>query len=974
MFIHSFNLDTTTKSQLKNTIDIEQLNQLYAKKYSSELDTVLISRQQQLHNNAQTGSENDSNACNVLLCGTAQAALTNVRSDILRNSPIKSTLTINSSNMDALFHPEVKPSLIHIAQTYHIGIKICYHCHHHNICSGPEIHMLGCIDSLEAARVDILVLLDRLSGLVIDRLDDIPQQFHYLIAGRKHSHLQAIMQETATNIYLKSPFAHLHCNQKEDDKKESLALIYLSGESVTTLTRAKRAIKKLFAQMAASVYIKKSHVNSRKLDWVLLNKRDEVRKIMIDNGSFFLFPAVGSGNNSVSIYAENRIYAERSIRLLNHLTSSVYEATFKFNENNSLQKLDNFPLILAQYALASGAEISYDSETYSMNLLGTESQVKAAYQFVSDMDHFPENHKYTIFSVELATDQREFVSGKKNGKINKIMKSCTASIRFTISNEYNSAIIVESDDSTKAMEGFCMLQDELPAETSFYVPEIYHRRIIGVGGKNIQKVMKQYGVYVKFSNTEEFKSMGGYFENEDNVVARTPMKNKSNLDHLREAVTAFIAYNKDKNYVTTMMVVPFPLQRIISSKYAQELRDLCQANSSMIWWPERLGMDYVTVYGPQAQLPLVISYVQQFIDIEKHMVVAIKDNSMRKTLTDPNFIARIRQQLNAECPNIELKGSEIVSDLDFNEPDLLEWKYGYQTEECNCVLIFRLICRSILRQGYHYLETAKEIIKMHIESAGFFFKDLATQHQQDCFQSCQYKQADCYFPSSMLSPGFSEQQYQQALSTCNNTIPTPPATVTGGMPSPPLSETLAPSYSPHHYPRQQEDTINSINNTSYAQQHHNTLFGRVNGMLPPPSIRRNCYHNTYKNIWAAPLLPSGSKNFAPFFGPGFERMNINSTATTAFQRPLSPPQPTSSLMLSSSQSVFHLSNPHGMSTMMKPSVSTPAIGSVEEMAIGHEQQQNSRDKSWPDVFFGGRDLFSTLRNSWNAPYGQRHYF
>jgi hypothetical protein len=38
-------------------------------------------------------------------------------------------------------------------------------------------------------------------------------------------------------------------------------------------------------------------------------------------GSFFLFPALGSGSNSVSIYAENRINVERSIRLLNYLVS-----------------------------------------------------------------------------------------------------------------------------------------------------------------------------------------------------------------------------------------------------------------------------------------------------------------------------------------------------------------------------------------------------------------------------------------------------------------------------------------------------------------------------------------------------------------------------------------------------------------------------------------------------------------------------
>lgn len=73
----------------------------------------------------------------------------------------------------------------------------------------------------------------------------------------------------------------------------------------------------------------------------------------------------------------------------------------------------------------------------------------------------------------------------------------------------------------------------MPAEISFHVPELYHKRIIGVGGKNIQRIMKKYGVYVKFSNSIEHAQLGGYFSNEDNVIARTPMKNQANLLELK---------------------------------------------------------------------------------------------------------------------------------------------------------------------------------------------------------------------------------------------------------------------------------------------------------------------------------------------------------------------------------------------------------------------------------------------------------
>lgn len=85
-----------------------------------------------------------------------------------------------------------------------------------------------------------------------------------------------------------------------------------------------------------------------------------------------------------------------------------------------------------------------------------------------------------------------------------------------------------------------MLLEELPAEVSFHVPESYHKRIIGVGGKNIQRIMKLYGVYVKFSNAEEFAALGGYLDNEDNVVARTPAKNAINLESLKQSVMELV--------------------------------------------------------------------------------------------------------------------------------------------------------------------------------------------------------------------------------------------------------------------------------------------------------------------------------------------------------------------------------------------------------------------------------------------------
>ena len=126
------------------------------------------------------------------------------------------------------------------------------------------------------------------------------------------------------------------------------------------------------------------------------------------------------------------------------------------------------------------------------------------------------------------------------------MQTTNVKIKFETFNDHNFLIDIAGNDGS-VLQGLTLLQEELPAEISFHVPESYHKRIIGVGGRSIQRIMKKYGVYVKFSNAEEFAAMGGYNDNEDNVIARTPAKNAMNLDNLKQSVMELV--NPKVNYM-----------------------------------------------------------------------------------------------------------------------------------------------------------------------------------------------------------------------------------------------------------------------------------------------------------------------------------------------------------------------------------------------------------------------------------------
>ncbi|GAA5812917.1 hypothetical protein MFLAVUS_006378 [Mucor flavus] len=817
------------------------------------------------------------NALNILLSGQA----INARGELLRNNPIKSILYINSPNINALFHPEIKFALTKIAQEHQIEIKI-------HFTADPEIHLFGSIGAIESARIQVLVALDQLAGLIVDTLNEIPYYLHNLLSGRKHVQLQSIMEETSTNIYLTSPF-HDTCKLIDNDKRAST--IYISGDSVSSISRAKELLIKLAAQKSKSMYHKDSIMDARKIDWILLNKRMELRKIMKDNGSYFIFPALGSGSNSLSIYAENRINVERSVRLLNYLTSSIYEASFDFIKADSTESFihrvfgsaDKFGNIICQLSQTSGADVFFQFDSNKLELFGTERQVRNAYQLLCDMRFFKENHQFTTFTLELATDQREFISGKKNGKINKIMKSCAVTIRFVIANEYNSSIIVESNNYSKALDGLTMLQDELPAETSFYVPEIYHRRIIGVAGKNIQKVMKKYGVYVKFSGAEEFTSMGGYFENEDNVVARTPMKNQINLENLKHSVTEFISFQKDKEYTFTTMRIPYVLHRIIPTLYGNQLREICRTNNAKIWWPERLGSDQVIVYGPQSQIPAVISFINQFVTVEKHVAVSIPQKQTK--LLDQDFISMLQQKIKC-ATNVELN----VQHLDQSQPsstNLVEWVSCYDEDN---VIIYQFIHK--IGQEREFIK-AKELLESFIKS-----NELPFDHIEP----------------NTINTSYTPQPESVGSSTSHTTNIN--------------SNLLSLIFSPN--PADQDDT-----NFNNYEAHISEGLATLESMPSPPLSESHTFHlhdgitssllsapqPTGKNIWASPSIQSN--NVIP---PMMQMKNTHGGNYNSV--PPSPP---------------YQFNPTWMS---QPSFNA-ANGTTHH-------------KSWPDIFFGGRDLFDTL--------------
>ncbi|KAJ3251015.1 hypothetical protein HDU77_006170 [Chytriomyces hyalinus] len=472
-----------------------------------------------------------------------------------------------------------------------------------------DVEIMGTWADIEhSARLQTLIFLDELNGFTSKSVE-LAFESYPIITGRKRAVLNRIMEDSGgANIYLPNPLAvcvaggvkHLisHAstiaarNETEENVKNC---IHVTGPA-SIVDMAISKIQHLMATKKQSLIRKQVRLIRRKIDWLLTSKRDQVRKIMYDNGVHLQIPPLGSASSSVAVIGDNTIYIERAIRALMELVCEFYMATIHVDPSTPTTALSSTKTSLPKISQSARCEIITNNQ--GLEIYGTEFAVKTAVRLICELGVLSSHIREIKFRLELPLEHKEFINGKKSGKINKITKSCGCNIVFHEDlNEYNMVIDVMHQGYASAMEGLKMLEDELPAEMSFFIPETYHKRIIGVGGKNIQRIMKKHGVYVKFSNAEEFALLGGYHENKDNVIARTPAKNSENLDLLKEAVFEVVAFQSD---VSVSLSIPRVLHRSVKGQHGLVVSGIERGFGCKIVWPDKeSGSDDIKVVGQE---------------------------------------------------------------------------------------------------------------------------------------------------------------------------------------------------------------------------------------------------------------------------------------------------------------------------------------------------------------------------------------
>jgi hypothetical protein len=291
--------------------------------------------------------------------------------------------------------------------------------------------------------------------------------------------------------------------------------------------------------------------------------------------------------------------------------------------------------MLSDICANSDADVSFDKLTFTIT--GSDDSVKAALMVISEI-RFVTRSQYQIrVKIELANEHKEFVSGKKNGKINKIMGQSSVQIIFDGFNEYNFNIDVCAGNYDAMKSGLMLVEQEMPASISFHVPDQYHKRIIGIGGQHIQRIMKKHSVFVKFSNAMDRGGVGREDDDikVDNVICRTPARNAQNLELVKSEILDMVD-RVDSEFTSQTVNVDRLYHRQLIARLSQ-LDELEKKWNCKILFPStETASDDVTISGPEWQVP---HCVDEFLGMvpDNHELVLASTELLKTFLESKKF-------------------------------------------------------------------------------------------------------------------------------------------------------------------------------------------------------------------------------------------------------------------------------------------------------------------------------------------------
>ncbi|SMR59186.1 unnamed protein product [Zymoseptoria tritici ST99CH_1E4] len=469
-----------------------------------------------------------------------------------------------------------------------------------------RLHVYGDNESSENAKTRLLIMIDQILQRQVDTIR-LELSLHSLVVGRHRRNIKMIESATGTAIYFPPMFPTVFGYTPPGSVPlRARDEIIITGDHMDNILQAKKRLHDLV--LNCKTFVKDVQITTSKVDYILLERLDKIRKIIEANGSYVLLPPLGNHSGVLRVQATDILNVERTVREIMGLAGQFYSASWWVTHPDPSQRQptpSDIRAMLPDICINSGSEITFEKLNFHIN--GSDDAVKAAMSIINTLPFVKKAQSTLRVKVELANEHKEFVSGKKNGKINKIMSQSNVQIVFDGFNEYNFYIDVRGAQYEATKNGLDLVELEMPASISFHVPDQYHKRIIGIGGQHIQRIMKKYSVFVKFSNAMDRGGIGKDDDDikVDNVICRTPARNADNLELVKQEIMDMVE-KVDAEFVSEHIPVDRLYHRELISRM-QEIEELEKKWNCKITFPgTEQASDIITVSGPEYQVPQAV--------------------------------------------------------------------------------------------------------------------------------------------------------------------------------------------------------------------------------------------------------------------------------------------------------------------------------------------------------------------------------
>lgn len=134
-----------------------------------------------------------------------------------------------------------------------------------------------------------------------------------------------IESSTGTAIYFPPLFSQMYRYCPPGAIRRDPAEIYITGESTQAIELAKQKLHETVSRIR--LYVKDVTIPAAKIDSILLDRLDKVRKILEANGTYVMFPQLACQRTMVRVQGSEGLPVERTVRELMSLVCDFRESS-----------------------------------------------------------------------------------------------------------------------------------------------------------------------------------------------------------------------------------------------------------------------------------------------------------------------------------------------------------------------------------------------------------------------------------------------------------------------------------------------------------------------------------------------------------------------------------------------------------------------------------------------------------------------